>query len=59
MPSFTNKVGMIAEEERHHPAILNEWGRVTVTSWTHKIKGIQKNDTIKAAKTDCVYVSEE
>jgi 4a-hydroxytetrahydrobiopterin dehydratase len=49
---FTNKVGKIAEEEGHHPAILTEWGRVTVTWWTHKIKGLHRNDFIMAAKTD-------
>ena len=27
-----------AEEEGHHPALLTEWGRTTVTWWTHKIK---------------------
>ena len=53
--AFTNKVGEIAEEEDHHPAILTEWGRVTVTWWTHKIKGLHRNDFIMAAKTDCVY----
>ncbi len=30
--AFTNKVGEIAEEQGHHPDILTEWGRVTV-SW--------------------------
>lgn len=53
--AFTNKVGEIAEEEDHHPAILTEWGRVTVTWWTHKIKGLHRNDFIMAAKTDRVY----
>ena len=28
--TFTNRVGSIAEEEGHHPAILTEWGRVTI-----------------------------
>ena len=50
--SFTNKIGRIAEEEGHHPAILTEWGRVTVTWWTHKIRGLHRNDFIMAAKTD-------
>jgi 4a-hydroxytetrahydrobiopterin dehydratase len=27
---FTNRVGKQAEEEGHHPALLTEWGRVTV-----------------------------
>ena len=50
--SFSNKVGAIAEEEGHHPAILTEWGKVTVTLWTHKINGLHLNDFIMAAKTD-------
>ncbi|TNF92250.1 MAG: 4a-hydroxytetrahydrobiopterin dehydratase [Gammaproteobacteria bacterium] len=50
--AFTNKVGEIAEDEGHHPALLTEWGRVTVTWWTHKIKGLHVNDFIMAAKTD-------
>jgi len=50
--SFTDKVGGIAEEEEHHPAILTEWGKVTVTWWTHKIQGLHVNDFIMAAKTD-------
>jgi 4a-hydroxytetrahydrobiopterin dehydratase len=50
--SFTNQVGGIAEEEGHHPAILTEWGQVTVTWWTHKIGGLHVNDFIMAAKTD-------
>jgi 4a-hydroxytetrahydrobiopterin dehydratase len=49
---FTNKVGAIAEEEDHHPALLTEWGKVTVTWWTHKIRGLHVNDFIMAARTD-------
>lgn len=49
---FTNRVGELAEKENHHPAILTEWGRVTVTWWTHKIKGLHRNDYVAAAKTD-------
>ena len=50
--AFTNRVGEIAEKENHHPAILTEWGRVTVNWWTHKIKGLHRNDFIMAARTD-------
>lgn len=49
---LTNKIGALAEAEGHHPAILTEWGRVTVTWWTHKIRGLHRNDVIMAAKTD-------
>lgn len=53
--AFTNRVGELAESEGHHPALLTEWGRVTVTWWTHKIKGLHRNDFIMAAKTDVLY----
>ena len=49
---FTNRVGGLAEAERHHPVLTTEWGRTTVTWWTHKIKGLHRNDFIMAAKTD-------
>ncbi len=49
---FTNRVGAIAEEEGHHPAIITEYGSVTVTWWSHKIKGLHINDFIMAARTD-------
>jgi 4a-hydroxytetrahydrobiopterin dehydratase len=52
---FTNKVGEIAEAEGHHPSIITDWGRVTVKWWTHKIKGLHRNDFIMAAKTDQLY----
>ncbi|TDO16691.1 MULTISPECIES: 4a-hydroxytetrahydrobiopterin dehydratase [Halomonas] len=49
---FTQRVGDIAEQADHHPAILTEYGKVTVTWWSHKIKGLHKNDFILAARTD-------
>jgi len=53
--AFTNLVGEIAESEGHHPALLTEWGKVTVGWWTHKIGGLHRNDFIMAAKTDELY----
>ncbi len=50
--AFTNRVGEIAEAAGHHPALLTEWGSVEVSWWSHKIKGLHKNDFIMAAKTD-------
>ena len=52
--SWTNKVGALAEAEGHHPALLTEWGKVTVTWWTHKIGGLHRNDFIMASKTDAL-----
>ena len=52
---FTNKVGELAERDDHHPLLQTEWGKVTVIWWTHKIKGLHRNDFIMAAKTDELY----
>lgn len=53
--NFTEQVGEIAEAEGHHPVIVTAWGGVTVTWWTHKIKGLHRNDFIMAAKTDQLF----
>ena len=53
--AFTDEVGRLAEEQGHHPALLTEWGRTSVTWWTHKIKGLHRNDFVMAAKTDELY----
>jgi 4a-hydroxytetrahydrobiopterin dehydratase len=52
--AFTQRVGELAEAEGHHPALLTEWGKVTVFWWTHKIRGLHRNDFIMAAKTDAL-----
>jgi 4a-hydroxytetrahydrobiopterin dehydratase len=53
--AFTDRVGAAAEAEDHHPAILTEWGSVTVSWWSHKIQGLHRNDFIMAAKTDSLF----
>ena len=53
--AFASAVGAAAEEEGHHPALLTDWGRTTVTWWTHKIRGLHRNDFVMAAKTDRLY----
>lgn len=51
--AFINKVADIAESEGHHPDIfLHSWNKVTITLWTHAIKGLFLNDFILAAKID-------
>ena len=50
--AFSNRIAEVAEAEGHHPGILTEWGKTTVTWWSHSIRGLHKNDFIMAAKTD-------
>jgi 4a-hydroxytetrahydrobiopterin dehydratase len=52
--AFVNKIGEIAEKEGHHPDIYLAWGKVEVTTWTHKIDGLTESDFILAAKIDNV-----
>jgi 4a-hydroxytetrahydrobiopterin dehydratase len=51
---FVNRVGVIAEEQGHHPDIYLAWGKVQVKVWTHKIDGLTESDFILAAKIDQV-----
>lgn len=53
--AFSNRLAELAEQEGHHPAILTEWGKVTVYWWSHSIKGLHKNDFIMATKTDGLF----
>ncbi|CAO1618039.1 unnamed protein product [Sympodiomycopsis kandeliae] len=50
--AFTNQIGSIAEEQKHHPRLVTEWGNVEVAWWTHAIGGLHENDFIMAAKTE-------
>ncbi|HLC68877.1 MAG TPA: 4a-hydroxytetrahydrobiopterin dehydratase [Candidatus Bilamarchaeaceae archaeon] len=49
---FVNSVAKIAEQEGHHPDIDIRYNRVTLTLYTHAIRGLHENDFILAAKVD-------
>jgi len=50
--AFANKVGVIAEEEGHHPDLYIAWGRCKVEIWFYKITALTESDFYLAAKTD-------
>jgi 4a-hydroxytetrahydrobiopterin dehydratase len=52
---FVNRAGAVAEEQAHHPDLLLQWGKVEVTTYTHKIDGLTESDFILAAKIDRVF----
>jgi len=52
--AFTNRVAELAEQENHHPKICIEWGRVSVSWWTHTLGGLFINDFIMAARCDAI-----
>lgn len=51
---FVQRIGVIAEQEGHHPDICFGWGYCSVVLSTHKIKGLHENDFIIAAKVNAV-----
>ena len=51
---FTSKIAVLADEEDHHPLIVIEWGKVSISWWTHKVDALHFNDFIMAAKTDII-----
>lgn len=52
---FTIAVGELAEREGHHPDLHLAWGKVVMETWTHKIRGLHRNDFILAAKADALH----
>lgn len=52
---FVNRAGAIAEQEGHHPDLGLSWGKVDVTTYTHKIDGLTESDFILAAKIEEAY----
>ena len=54
---FVTQIGALAESEDHHPAMLIEYGKVTVTWWTHSIRALHRNDFILAARVDRLYAA--
>ena len=54
---FLNEVGVIAEDEGHHPDLhLTGWRNVKVALSTHAIGGLSMPDMILAAKIDGIEV---
>jgi 4a-hydroxytetrahydrobiopterin dehydratase len=51
--AWTNRVGMLAEEEGHHPDFhLTGWNRVELELWTHAVGGLSENDFVLARRID-------
>jgi 4a-hydroxytetrahydrobiopterin dehydratase len=50
---FFQRVGLIAEEEGHHPDLhLTNYRQASIEIWTHSLGGLSENDFILAAKID-------
>ena len=50
---FLNSLSVLAEDQGHHPDFsVTSYRTVTVTVYTHSLKGLAENDFILAAKCD-------
>lgn len=48
-----NQVGMIADEQDHHPDIrLHSWNHLELRCWTHTVGGLSLNDFVLARQID-------
>ncbi len=52
--SFVNKVALLAEEADHHPDILIQYDKVTLTLSTHDEGGLTERDFNLARKLDAL-----
>lgn len=49
---FAVRVADLAEAANHHPDLLVQWGKVTVTTWSHDVGGVTKRDLALAHAID-------
>ena len=58
--AWINRVGMLAEEEAHHPDFhLTGWNQVELVLWTHSVGGMSENDFALARKIDALAQSDD
>ena len=51
---YTGAVAYLAEAANHHPDILIEWNKVTLTLSTHSAGGLTGNDTALAERINAL-----
>ena len=56
--AWVNRVGMLAEEEQHHPDFhITGWNQVELVLWTHAVDGLSQNDFVLARRIDELQAS--
>ena len=50
--AFVNRVGELAERQRHHPDIAIHYSEVTLTLWSHDAGGVTTRDVKLAEAID-------
>ena len=49
---LAREIGVMADEQWHHPELHIGYGHLEIEVWTHKIDGLVESDFIFAAKVD-------
>ena len=55
---LATKIGLLADEQWHHPELVVGFGHLDVEVWTHKINGLVESDFIFASKVDHIFEEE-
>ena len=50
--AIAHKIGLLADEQWHHPELVVGFGHLDIEVWTHKIDGLVESDFIFASKVD-------
>lgn len=57
--AWVNRVGMLAEEEGHHPNFhITGWNQVELVLYTHAVGGLTDNDFVLAKAIDALAVKD-
>ena len=55
--AFVSQVAMLAEKKNHHPEIILDYGKVTVSIISHDVQKITERDLELATQIDKIYNS--
>ena len=55
--AFLSQVAMLAEKKNHHPEIILDYGKVTVSIISHDVQKITERDLELATQIDKIYNS--
>ena len=55
--AFVSQVAMLAEKKNHHPEIILDYGKVTISLISHDVQKITERDLELAIQIDKIYSS--
>ena len=55
--AFVSQVAMLAEKQNHHPEMILDYGKVTVSIISHDVQKITERDLELATQIDNIYTA--